>query len=422
MDEHLERNFDTQNRRLDDIESTLRALLDGRDVDPLPVPETAGPQSYEQLTRDNDRLRADRGWVEIDLEAALTAEQRAAFERWRTSTRIEWSTADLAAVGVAGLIGMTATWFDTRVDAGVLGQLQKLSRTRLLRTWEKAGKRLPIDYMGPDFGGKAHRIRSAGHDLFRIFESTRQIMDAEFRGTRWADGKKSTVRVSGRFRGNLDNVADALIVLLKHLAADMVTPMGLPMPGSSLLYELNDRELRKLIHQAYQGTSTGNGLNLRSGILSAGLPAICTEVIIRLHVHAAAYELTGSTALDPAQKSLRAELLLAAHSMVGAASIGKSVARALSLDGDKKYAAVRHVNVPVLLRTAGLAAVVVRDARARGASGAASWDELMTRTTAQASLATAVELARAMEDEEAPNSHPLDLKPWSARLGDVSDA
>ncbi|TLF80933.1 hypothetical protein [Nocardia cyriacigeorgica] len=397
MDEHLERNFDTQNRRLDDIESTIHALLEGRDVDPLPVPETAGPQSYDELTRDNDRLRADRGWFEIDFDAALTAEQRDAFERWRTSTRIEWSTADLAAVGVASFIGMTATWFDTGVDGVVLGQLQKLGRTKLLRTWDKAGKRLPIDYMGPGFGGKAHRVRSAGHDLFRIFESTQQIMDAEFRGIRWKDGKKSTVRVSDRFRGDLDNFADALIVLLKHLAADMVTPMGLPMPGSSLLYDLNDRELRKLIHQAYQGTSTGNGLNLRSGLLSAGLPAICTEVIIRLHVHAAAYELTGSTALDQAQQARRSELLLAAHSMVGAASVGKSVARALSLDGDKKYAAVRHVNVPVLLRTAGLAAAVVRDATARANTGAATWDELLTRTGGPSPLA--VELAESIQRE-----------------------
>ncbi|MBF6439299.1 hypothetical protein [Nocardia cyriacigeorgica] len=405
MDEHLERNLDTQKRRLDDIESTIYALLDGHDVDPLPVPETAGPQSYEELTRDNERLRADRGWVEIDLDAALTADQRAAFERWRTSTRIVWSTADLAAVGVAGLIGMTATWFDTRVDGVVLTQLQQLGRTKLLRTWDKAGKRLPIDYMGPGFGGKAHRLRSAGHDLFRIFESTQQIMDAEFRGTRWTDGTKQTVRFSGRFRSDLDNFADALIVLLKHLAADMVTPMGLPMPGSSLLYELNDRELRKLIHQAYQGTSTGNGLNLRSGILSAGLPAICTEVIIRLHMHAAAYELTGSTALDQAQKSLRAELLLAAHSMVGAASVGKSVARALSLDGDKKYAAVRHVNVPVLLRTAGLAAVVVRDPKARGNAEATSWDELLSRTGAPSPLVAA--LAEAIQREYGGGSRLL---------------
>lgn len=377
MDDRLRRNLDTERRRLDDIEATLRALADGvvpEDVPAAPVSTTR--LSYSELTADNDRLRGERGWHHVDLDAALGPDQKAAFDRWRTSTRVVWSNIDLAAVAVAALIGVAATWADTHVDGTVRNRVGRLRDSPVVQRWEKAGKRLPIDYMGPGFGGKAHRVRSPGHDLFRLFESTRQILDNEFRGVRWVDGVKDTVTVAGVFRGDLDTVADAVLALLQHLAADFITPMGLPMPGASLLYELDNRTLRTLIHRSYLGTSDGNGLNLRSGVLSAGLPVISTEAIIRLHVHAEAYRRTGRLELDTAQTALRSELLLASHALVGTSSIAKALARAYVLPGPKKLAAVRHVNVPVLLATAGHAASIIRDVRDRQSTTASSWDTL----------------------------------------------
>ncbi|MEV0467671.1 hypothetical protein AB0I30_11375 [Nocardia tengchongensis] len=404
MDEQFRRNLDSQSHRLDDIESTLDALLAGHyDVASLPSAKSPVPQTYPEITTDNEQLRLTRGWLDVDLDAALTVEHRVLFDRWRAGTRITWGTEDLAAVAVAGLIGASATWLDHRVDRAVLGRFTELGKTKVFQRWDRAGKRLPIDYMGPGFGGKAHRVRSAGHDLFRIFESTGQIIDAEFRGTRWADHGKESVAVSGAFRGDIDTVADALSALFQHLAADFVTPMGLPMPGMSLLFETDNRELRKLVHQAYLGTEhdkgRNNGLNLRSGLISAGLPVIATDVLIRLHIHATTYARSGTTELDAAQRALRDELLLAAHSITTAASIGKTVARALCLEGDKKYAAVRHINVPALLRLAWLSASVVHNARSRTGTGAASWEELLEELNRPQSLSTAALLVETAEQD-----------------------
>lgn len=207
------------------------------------------------------------------------------------------------------------------------------------------------------------------------------------------DGVKESVVVSNGFRGDIDTVADAFVALLKHLAADFVTPMGLPMPGASLLHELDNRELRKLIHRAYLGSSDGNGLNLRSGIVSAGLPALSTEVLIRLHVHATAYRGTGSTELDSAQEAMCTELLLAAHSIVAASSISKAIARAYRLDGDNRYTAMRHINAPLLLAVASKAAAVIHDVRVRHDTGGPSWDDLLAELDEPSSLATAVLLS-----------------------------
>ncbi|MGW5147403.1 hypothetical protein [Rhodococcus koreensis] len=202
---------------------------------------------------------------------------------------------------------MAAVWYDTAVDGTVSDVLGATRKTGWMRGWERAGKRLPIDYTGPGFGGRAHRVRSPGHDLARPFEALRQIRAGEFRGVRWDYGDKHPVTVGGRFR-EVDTLAEALVLWVQHLAADVVTPMSLPMPGSSLLYELDNRTIRTFAHEVYLGTSAGNGLNVRSGILTPSLSVITTEIILRTHVHGLAYGATGSAGLDereqaPAQRA-----------------------------------------------------------------------------------------------------------------------
>ncbi|MFI6213912.1 hypothetical protein ACIBCD_18135 [Nocardia brasiliensis] len=374
MDDSIDRNLDTIRRRLAELEEATEQALREDDSGPLPLVAVPAPVSYAEMTDSNDRLRSARDWSEIDLDAALTAVQRAEFERWRTRQRIAWERDDLVAVGIAGLIGALGVWFDSTIDQGVANALGSVGRTQRMRRWERAAKRLPIDYTGPGFGGRAHRVRSAGHDLARPFEALRQIRTGEFRGVRWDHGEMESVSLTGRFR-TVESSAEALVLWVKHLAADFVTPMSLPLPGSSLLYELDNRELRKFAHAVYLGPSAGNGLNLRSGLLTPSLSVLVTEVVIRTHVHAKAYAVTGSADLDARRQALRQELLLAAHALVGAASVGKTLARFGTLDDQRRWLAVRHVNVPVLLRIGCLAVENVHGMRGRG-TAAASWAEL----------------------------------------------
>ncbi|MFI7000196.1 hypothetical protein [Nocardia sp. NPDC050175] len=374
-DDAIDRNLDTISRRLAELEAaTERALVD--DDPDLPVVAAAPPStSYSEMTELNDRIRLTRGWSETDLDAALTPAQRAQFEQWQARQRIAWDRDDLVAVGIAGLVGALAVWFDATADHAVTETFTSIGRTKRMRIWERAGKRLAIDYTGPGFGGRAHRVRSAGHDLARPFEALRQIRNGEFRGVRWDHGDKAAVSVSGQFR-KVDSPADALVLWAMHLAADLLTPMSLPLPGSSLLYELDNRQLRRFAHAVYLGPSAGNGLNMRSGILTPSLSVLVTEVVIRTHVHARAYTATGSPDLDPRRQTLRQELLLAANALVGAASVGKAIARFVTLDDKRRWTAVRHVNVPQLLRIGCLAVENAHGIRGRLQSNAESWDEL----------------------------------------------
>ncbi|GCE42950.1 hypothetical protein Rhow_007079 [Rhodococcus wratislaviensis] len=374
MDDTVDRNLDTLSRRLAELESATDTALAGGVPDRLPDNDTTQPTSYAELTAANDRLRTQRGWTDIDLDAALTPAQRAGFDRWRARQRIRWDYDDVLAVGFATVLGVAAVWYDTAVEGHIAQGLGDMRKTGWMRRWERAGKRLPIDYTGPGFGGRAHRVRSPGHDLGRPFEALRQIRAGEFRGVRWDYGDKRDVTVGGRFR-EVDSLAEALVLWAQHLAADVVTPMSLPMPGSSWLYELDNRTLRTFAHEVYLGTSAGNGLNIRSGILTPSLSVITTEVILRTHVHARARAATGSARLDEREQARRSELLLAAHTLVGAASAGKTLARMIILD-DRKGMALRHVNIPVLLRMGCLAVEVAGDRRTRTRAVARDWDEL----------------------------------------------
>lgn len=394
MDESIERNLDSQHRQLAAVEARLEALLAGEMPDePLPIPSTSGPQSYAQLTEYNDRLRVINGWNDIDLDAALTTDERARLELWRSRQRIEWDSRDLIAVGFAGVVGIAATWFDSSVDGQVRRVLAGLKESELVRGWERDGKRLPIDYMGPGFGGRAHRVRSAGHDLARPLEALWQIKNGTFRGTRWADHVRQPVEVAQANFQEVGTYGEALTLWMKHLGADFVTPMGLPMPGSSYLCDLDNRQLRTFAHTVYEGSSIGNGLNVRSGVLTPSLSVLSTEVIIRTHVHGRIFTQTGSAALDPAQQALRTELLLATHSLVGAASLGKTVSRALLLE--KSPTAIRHLNIPVLLRMGTLAVGAMGDMKSRTSLAARSWDELLADSAQPWQLDAAYELDQA---------------------------
>ena len=353
MDESVQRNLDTQHRRLAELEENLDRMLAGDTaVSPPPAPEQ--PHHYEELTATNDLLRAERAWNVVDLDAALSPALRAEFEHWQSRQRIRWALDDVAAVAVAGLIGTAAVWFDSTIDGAVRDQLKRIKDTELIRGWERDARRLPVDYMGQHFGGKAHRVRSPGHDIGRPFEALRQIREGEFRGFYWEYGER--VEVTAADYRPAASLCEALTLWGKHLVADAVTPMSLPLPGWTKLFELPWRQLRIFAHQTYE-----NGVNVRWATLST-LPVLSTEVVVRTHIHGRAMLARGSALLEPAEQSLRAELLLAGHSLVGAASLGKTLTLALIAS---PVAAFGHINWPVLMRAAMMALQVVADARAR---------------------------------------------------------
>jgi hypothetical protein len=377
VDESVLRNLDTQHRRLAELEADAARLLAG-DADVRAPAATPTPQRYDDLTATNDALRAERGWDDVDLDAALTPALRAEYERWADRHRARWSQEDVAAVACAGLVGVAATWFDATIDGAVRDRLKTLEHSPLIRRWEREAKRMAIDYTGKEFGGPGHRVRSAGHDIGRPFEALRQIRAGEFQGYSWNNRVRVTHHKSATPFGTrytpVESLGEALTLWGKHLVADVVTPMSLPLPGWTKLYELPSRDLRTFAHQTYD-----HGLNTRWASLSA-LPVLTTEVVVRTHVHGRAMLVRGSAVLQPAEAAQRAELLLAAHAIVGAASLGKAVTVALATRSPIR--AYRHMNWPVLVRAATASLQVAGDVRARAEGPGRSWDDLLSEVAA----------------------------------------
>lgn len=389
MSDDLDRNLDTMRRRLDAMDTAIAdALSDEPTSNVLPV--AASPQTYEELTAFNDQLRGENDWTEVDLDAALTPELAAKLEEWRSLQRIPWSNADIAAVGLAGMVGGTCVWFDSGIDRLIRQWLNPINETRLMQAFEKAGKQLPMDYMGPGFGGNAHRVKSAGHDLARPFTALRQIMDGQFEGIVWSFGQRQSVIKPFE---PVRSFEEALLRWLMHLCADVLTPMSLPIPGFSLLYESNSQAINKFAHHAYAGIRPGEGLNLRSALVAPGMTAIATEAVIRTHVHLTALREHGSAELTGQEARKRNELRLAAHSLVGAASIGKAVAQGIVFEYGVHPAQIRHVNVPTLILAGKAALQVAGDFSAERRASAPSWDDLLLEVAQpwQLDLACAVE-------------------------------
>lgn len=386
MDESILRNLDTQHRRLAELEAEAQRLLTGETDAEVRTPP-ATPQRYDELTSTNDVLRAEHGWDEVDLDAALTPALRAEYERWEDRHRARWTMEDVAAVACAGLVGVAATWFDATTDRTVRDQLGKLSKRPLIRRWEREAK-LAIDYTGPKFGGPGHRVRSAGHDIARPFAALRQIRSGEFRGYSWDHGQRVTHVVTG-YRP-VETLGEALTLWGKHLVTDVLTPMSLPLLGSTALYQLPVRQLRTFAHQTYD-----HGLNMRWAALST-LPVLTTEVVVRTHVHGRAMLTRGSALLQQAEAAQRSELLMAGHALVGAAALGKALTLALATRSPVR--AYRHLNWPVLVRAATTSLQVAGDARVRDRTPGRSWGDLLADVSTPWQLDSALAVDDAFPD------------------------
>ncbi|MGW5388356.1 hypothetical protein [Nocardia sp. NPDC003963] len=395
-------NLDALTRDLDNIEIIASAALSDQAVDPAitqSIANTPTDLTYPELTAHHQQRREAQGRGEPEIADILDPIALAHLEEWQATQRLTWGTSDLVVVGLSGLIGALGNLYDVHVDAAVLGGLSHLKNSDLLRRWERQASRLPIDYTGPKFGGPGHRVRSAGHDIGRFFTALSQIRTGTFQGIWWEDGQRMTAEETATRSGLPFAQASephlAIALLLKHLAADFVTPMNLPLPGWSLLCEMPIPALRKFANDAYAGTNSGDGLNIRSGILTPALGTLATEVVIRTHLHLGAYRSTGCAHLSPTTAAKRTEMLLAAHAAAGAISLSKTAAAAIT--GETAIAA-RHLNVPAFMRTGQLALKVRSDTVARAEAGAPSWQQQLADEAATWTLPEAVTIADLLAD------------------------
>ncbi|WP_227983228.1 hypothetical protein [Nocardia spumae] len=352
-------------------------LSDDPDLAELPVAQQC--LSYAEITGFYNELRVRFDWTDVDLDAALSSDHRAELQAWRERHRQVWSTRDVAAVGIAGLVGALCVWFDATVDRPLGNRFHRLADGERGRGREREAKRLPIDFLGAQFGGRADRIASGGHELLRIFTTLRQILAGEFHGTRNEDSPRIEVTAGDRF-DRAQDWPDAARRLMQHLATEFLTPMSLPMPGMSWLRAADSEITRQFALHAYSDMRAGEGWNQRDATMVPPLPTTMTELLIRTHTCAESYRESGSfTPSNDRYRRKQNELLLAAHTLVAAASLGTATAQLLAIRTERGVLdpAIRHLQLPALVRAGWLAINVVGDARSATEHPARSWDELV---------------------------------------------
>ncbi|MEV6392441.1 hypothetical protein [Nocardia xishanensis] len=407
IDDDYVGNLDALTRDLDDIEMIAASALSDKTIDHAATKRIVSAPTeltYSELTAHHQHRREVEGWGEPDIADILDPIALEQLDGWRATQRLAWERSDLVVVGISGLIGALGNLYDDHVDAAVLSGLSLLKKTDLLRRWERETARLPVDYTGPKFGGPAHRVRSVGHDIGRFFAALNQIRTGTFEGTWWDDGQRMVAQVtttrSGLPFAQAPERHIAVAFLLKHWAADFVTPMNLPLPGWTLLCEMPNPDLRKFANDAYAGANSGDGLNLRSGMLTPGLGMLATEIVIRTHTYLGAYRSTGSSRLTTSTAAKHTEMLLAAHAAAGAISLSKTAAATIA--GETVIAA-RHLNIPVLMRIGMLALKVRSDAAARAEAGAPSWEQLLADEAATWTLPEALTIADLLTNSVGPS-------------------
>lgn len=339
-------------------------------------------ESWDALTAANESWLVERDLDGLSLDDVLTTAELDLLESFDALGRERWTPADFATVGACGVLGVLAALFDDQIDAAVKFGLAGIGKTSPLRSFEAAGKRLPIDYTGPGFGGPGHRVRSAGHDIGRPWQALSQIRSGQFQGWEWDHGVRIAKTAMSPAPGGVPyaqhSLGEALVLWLMHLSADYVTTLSLPLPWWSKLYECDSRRVRKLAHDLYNPGGSAVGLNQRSMLLSKSLPVISTEVIVRVKVALDAGTSNGRFgALTANQKLRRNEMLFCGHAATGVASIVKTVAAAPA----ENALTLRHLNAPALIRVGFLSVKVLREyQRRRDERAVPSWDDLLLAT------------------------------------------
>lgn len=257
------------------------------------------------------------------------------------SRKEKWVREDFVAVFVAASIGSLADIVLGTRDNKLTGADPRKGFQSKFSKWlnqfhEHEGG-APIDYQGPGFGGPFHRGLSKGHDILFFIEAIMMFKNGQFVGTRYIDGVPHKIITSVNQYGTPYeqlSIIEAIVKYAKHMLADVSSTCSLPFPGSSLLAESNNRQLRKFAADMYS-----NGFNIKN-IMIQSVSTIIIEIILRVYYsinsiqkYKYEFELEDDYSNFDAVKHLFKkenkeklnEMLLVSHAIVTAVNVGKVV-------------------------------------------------------------------------------------------------
>lgn len=111
-------------------------------------------------------------------------------------------------------------------------------------------------------GGADHRLVGPTHDVFRLLKTIHGVRSGTFESN-VKNVRILTERYGSRSNAYLkvESTSDALFLVLLHWAADFFSSRSLPIPGWSLLAEIDDQKFVTWLFRAYR-----EGANLRTAI------------------------------------------------------------------------------------------------------------------------------------------------------------
>lgn len=172
----------------------------------------------------------------------------------------------------------------------------------------------PIDFQDLRSFGGDHRLYSYGHDLLRFFEGVRQTMVGEYRGI---SSGGITGEVVKQFSG-YESIAweKAVLINVLHLFKDFFTTKSLPIPGMSILANLNNNKMPEFAEKLYD-----NGVNVRT-MTAQAISITVIEISIRVFNFFKNYnkDIDSKLLEEKLQK-----MLLLSHSIAATFNLGKVV-------------------------------------------------------------------------------------------------
>ena len=182
--------------------------------------------------------------------------------------RLPWTKSDLITAVVSGAIGIA-------IDLLSKKSIGEASAEKLVKPFREFDlKNNPIDKHLPGASPGEHRVFSQGHDIFRFYETVKVMMEGKALSYHTSGGLMEVKAVSDFPNLSLEQAA---IILSIHLLKDVFTSRSLPMPGTSLLADLNNGKVPDFL---VKGART-NDLNLKNGtgaVMATMIPILFARV------------------------------------------------------------------------------------------------------------------------------------------------
>lgn len=341
-----ERSLDEMDSKLEEAYSLIK--MKKRNIPPIECTNTLSEEraleipitSYDELYNKaaQELIRRGLDIDSLDYHSLISESELREIENELNRPlprREKWEMADFVAVFIAASIGSIVDLILSDRNNKLTGKDSDFSDW--LNHFHQHDGGDPIDYQGKGFGGGFHRGLSKGHDVLRFIEAIIMIKNGQFEGIRYIDGVAHKVVSSVNQYGTpYDQLGciEAILKYAQHMFADLFSTCSLPFPGSSLLIECSNRDLRKLAATMYQ-----NGFNIKN-IMIQSLSTIIVEIILRIYFgiksvqsYKSEYELTEDYSnldaikefIKPSSKEKLYEMLLLAHSIVTAVNVGKVI-------------------------------------------------------------------------------------------------